>query len=202
MQNILDFSKYSDGLIPTIVQDIHSGKVLMLGFSNNESLEITKKEGKATFFSRSKNRLWTKGETSGNFLYPKGIKYDCDGDSLLFLCEAVGPTCHTGAESCFFEGDTTKTDAEIFWEIYHTILQRKKDLPEGSYVASLFAEGRDRIIQKVGEEAIETVISAKNNNDPDFIGEFSDLFFHMMVLLAEKNIPLSLIAEKFESRKK
>lgn len=198
----LDFSKYSDGLIPTIVQHAHSGKVLMLGFSSKESIQKTKELNQATFFSRSKNRIWTKGETSGDFLEMAAIKSDCDHDSLLFLCVPTGNTCHTGQESCFFEGDITKTHAEVLFGLYNTIIDRKQTMPKGSYVASLFAEGKDRIIQKVGEEAIETVIAAKNDNAEEFIGEFSDLLFHMMVLLSEKDIPLERIIQKLQSRMK
>lgn len=201
-EQTLNFSKYSDGLIPTIVQDIQSGKVLMLGFSNEESLKKTKETKKATFFSRSHNALWTKGETSGNFLEVQAIKSDCDDDSLLFLCIPTGPTCHTGAESCFFEGDNASVELETLWEVYRTILKRKEQMPENSYVASLFREGNDRIIQKVGEEAIETVIASKNEDTQEFIGEFADLLFHMLVLLCAKDISFSEIMKKFEARKK
>ena len=195
----LDFSKYSDNLIPTIIQDKSSGKVLMLGFSSAEAYEKSKKTRLATFFSRSKNRLWTKGEESGNTLKIESIKYDCDEDTLLYVCTPTGPACHTGEYSCFFNNDD-KTDAELLWGVYETVVARKIDAPEGSYVASLYKDGLDRIIQKVGEEAIETVIAAKNNNKEEFIGEFADLLFHMMVLLSEKEIDLSEIVAKFKSR--
>ncbi len=195
----LDFSKYTDNLMPTIIQDKTSGKVLMLGFSSEESYKQSKETRKATFFSRSKNRLWTKGEESGNTLAIEAIKYDCDEDTLLYICTPNGPTCHTGNTSCFFNTED-KTDAEILWGVYNTVLSRKNNAPKDSYVASLYKEGLDRIIQKVGEEAIETVIAAKNDDTAEFIGEFADLLFHMMVLLSEKEIPLSDIIEKFKSR--
>lgn len=198
----LSFAKYPDGLIPTVVQHASSGKVLMLGFSNSESLEKTKATRLATFYSRSRHTLWTKGETSHNALHITAIKYDCDADSLLFLAIPTGPTCHTGEESCFFEGDEEKTDAEILWEVFDTVVSRKTDAAENSYVKSLFTEGLDRIAQKVGEEAVETVIAAKNDDLPEFIGEASDLLFHLMVLLVEKGVSLHDIAEKFAERHK
>ncbi len=195
----LNFTKYSDNLIPTIIQDKTSGKVLMLGFSSEEAYNVSKETRNATFFSRSKNRLWTKGEESGNTLQIESIKYDCDEDTLLYICTPNGPTCHTGNISCFFNNED-KTDAELLWGIYNTVLSRKIDAPKDSYVASLYDEGLDRIIQKVGEEAIETVIAAKNEDKEEFIGEFSDLLFHMMVLLSAKEITLSEIVAKFKSR--
>jgi len=216
IQNI-DFKKYENNLVPAVVQDATSGKVLMVGFCNEEALEKTEKTRKATFFSRSKNALWTKGEISGNFLQVKTIKYDCDADTLLFLAYPNGPTCHTGEISCFFRGEEGRTDAEILWSTYETVLQRKKEFiseqdknseiskntkqDEKSYVKYLYKKGLDRIAQKVGEEAIETVIASKNNNRDDFVGEFSDLLFHMMVLLSQKDIPLTEIVAKFDDRK-
>lgn len=197
----LDFTRYQDSLVPTVVQDSRNGKILMVGFCNEEALEKTEKTRKATFFSRSKKQLWTKGEISGNTLEVQTIKYDCDADTLLFLALPNGPTCHTGKTSCFFNGESGSTDAEKLWKTYETILERKSsETKEDSYVQYLFTRGLDRIAQKVGEEAIETVIASKNNDTDDFIGEFSDLLFHMMVLLAEKNIPLSDIVTKFEER--
>ncbi|HID92445.1 TPA: bifunctional phosphoribosyl-AMP cyclohydrolase/phosphoribosyl-ATP diphosphatase HisIE [Candidatus Peregrinibacteria bacterium] len=195
----LNFSKYSDNLIPTIIQSKTSGKVLMLGFSSAQAYEKSKETRNATFFSRSKNRLWIKGEESGNTLHIESIKYDCDEDTLLYICTPKGATCHTGSTSCFFNNED-KTDAELLWGVYETVLSRKKELPENSYVTSLYKEGLDRIIQKVGEEAIETVIAAKNDDKEEFIGEFADLLFHMMVLLSEKEITLSEIVAKFKSR--
>ena len=195
----LNFSKYSDNLIPTIIQDKTSGKVLMLGFSSEEAYEKSKETRNATFFSRSKNRLWMKGEESGNTLKIESIKYDCDQDTLLYICTPNGPTCHTGSDSCFFSNED-KTDAELLWGVYETVLSRKIDAPEGSYVASLYKDGLDRIIQKVGEEAVETVIAAKNDDKDEFIGEFADLLFHMMVLLSAKEITLAEIVAKFKSR--
>ena len=219
IQNI-DFKKYENNLVPAVVQDATSGKVLMVGFCNEEALEKTEKTRKATFFSRSKNALWTKGEISGNFLQVKTIKYDCDADTLLFLAYPNGPTCHTGEISCFFRGEEGRTDAEILWSTYETVLQRKKEFiseqdeisknpeiseelekPGKSYVKYLYKKGLDRIAQKVGEEAIETVIASKNNDRDEFVGEFSDLLFHMMVLLSQKEIPLTEIIAKFDNRK-
>ncbi|MEI7510740.1 MAG: bifunctional phosphoribosyl-AMP cyclohydrolase/phosphoribosyl-ATP diphosphatase HisIE [Candidatus Peregrinibacteria bacterium] len=196
----LSFSKYSDGLIPTIVQHASSGKVLMMGFSNEESLEKTKETRLATFYSRTRKYLWTKGETSGNVLHITAVQYDCDGDTLLFLAIPDGPTCHTGEKSCFWEGEHGKTDAEMLWEVFESIIKSQTDTTEHSYVTSLFAEGLDRIAQKVGEEAVETVIAAKNENQEDFIGEASDLLFHLMVLLVQKGVSLHDIAEKFSKR--
>ena len=198
----IDFEKYENGLVPAVVQDTRSGKVLMVGFCNTESLQKTLETRKATFFSRSKNALWTKGEISGNFLTVKTVKFDCDADTLLFLAEPTGPTCHTGEKSCFFNGEEGRTDAEILWSTYETVLARKNEkADEKSYVQYLYSKGLDRIAQKVGEEAIETVIASKNNDRDEFVGEFSDLLFHMMVLLSQKEIPLTEIIQKFDSRK-
>jgi phosphoribosyl-ATP pyrophosphohydrolase/phosphoribosyl-AMP cyclohydrolase len=203
----LDFTKYADGLIPAVVQDARSGKVLMVGFCNKQALKKTEETRKATFFSRSKNALWTKGETSRNFLEVQTIKYDCDADTLLFLAIPTGPTCHTGKNSCFFNGEEGSTDAELLWKTYETVVARKEefvsegyDENEKSYVKYLYQKGLDRITQKVGEEAVETVIAAKNENRDEFVGEFSDLLFHMMVLLAEKEVSLTEIVAKFEKR--
>ncbi len=198
----IDFEKYENGLVPAVVQDARSGKVLMVGFCNTESLQKTLETRKATFFSRSKNALWTKGEISGNFLTVKTVKFDCDADTLLFLAEPTGPTCHTGEKSCFFNGEEGRTDAEILWSTYETVLARKNEkADEKSYVQYLYSKGLDRIAQKVGEEAIETVIASKNDNRDEFVGEFSDLLFHMMVLLSQKEIPFTEIIQKFDSRK-
>jgi len=198
----IDFEKYENGLVPAVVQDARSGKVLMVGFCNTESLQKTLETRKATFFSRSKNALWTKGEISGNFLTVKTVKFDCDADTLLFLAEPTGPTCHTGEKSCFFNGEEGRTDAEILWSTYETVLARKNEkADEKSYVQYLYSKGLDRIAQKVGEEAIETVIASKNDDRDEFVGEFSDLLFHMMVLLSQKEIPFTEIIQKFDSRK-
>lgn len=197
----IDFKKYENNLVPAVVQDARSGKILMVGFCNEESLKKTQETRKATFFSRSKNALWTKGEISGNTLEVKTIKYDCDADTLLFLAYPNGPTCHTGKNSCFFNGEEGRTDAEILWNTYETVLARKSEkIDEKSYVQYLYQKGLDRIAQKVGEEAIETVIASKNDNRDEFVGEFSDLLFHMMVLLSQKEISFTEIIAKFESR--
>ncbi len=196
----LHFSKYPDELIPTVVQHASSGKVLMLGFSSKQSLEKTKKSRIAHFFSRSRKCLWQKGETSGDFLRIVSIKHDCDDDTLLFLVIPDGNVCHTGKETCFFTGEGGMTDAEIIWDVFSTILSRQTSPVQDSYVHSLFLEGLDRIAQKVGEEAIETVIASKNENKEEFIGEASDLLFHLMVLLAEKKVSLHHISQKFKER--
>lgn len=199
----LDFKKYPDGLIPTIIQHEASGKVLMLGFSSEESLKLSDETRVATFFSRSKKALWKKGETSGHILEIKSIHFDCDDDTLLFKCIPHGPTCHTGRDSCFFKGEEFSTQAEVLFSIYDTIKKRKAgETHNSSYVSSLFESGLDRIAQKVGEEAVETVIAAKNDDKDEFIGEFSDLLFHMMVLLEEKGVSMRDIMDKFEERNK
>ncbi len=202
MISSLQFEKYSDGLIPAVAQDATSGKVLMVGFCNAQAVQKTLDTRKATFFSRSKNELWTKGEISGNFLSVKTVKFDCDADTLLFLCTPNGPTCHTGKTSCFFNGEEGSTDAELLWKTYQTVLARKSE-PENSesYVQYLYQKGLDKIAQKVGEEAVETVIASKNDNREEFVGEFSDLLFHMMVLLAEKDVSLTEIVARFDERK-
>lgn len=198
----LDFSKTSGDLLTVVAQDISSGKVLMLAFANKEAVEKTVETGEAHFFSRSRNELWRKGETSGNVLKVKGIKSDCDGDALLYLVDPVGPACHTGKESCFFSGDDLKTDAEFLFDLQKLIQSRKKEMPEGSYLASLFSEGLDRVAQKVGEEGVEVVISAKNDDREEFLGESADLLFHLMVLLAEKGESLDGVLEVLKKRQK
>lgn len=202
LENI-NFKKYSDGLVPTVVQDAQNGKVLMVGFSSPESLKISQEKNLATFFSRSQQKIWTKGETSGNTLKIHAIQFDCDADTLLFFSAPTGPTCHTGKPTCFFQGDDFQTDNQILWSVYETVQARKKgETHDDSYVSSLFERGLDRIAQKVGEEAIETVIASKNDDRDEFIGEFSDLLFHMMVLLVQKEIPMREVVEKFIERKK
>ncbi len=196
----IDFDK-GDGFIPAIVQDADSFQVLMLGYMNRPALETTLEKERVTFFSRSKQRLWTKGETSGNYLDLVDLQQDCDNDTLLVLAHPQGPTCHTGNESCFFKKDFKPTLSPDFLSQLETlIVSRKKERPEGSYTTHLFNEGLDLITQKVGEEAIETVIEAKNNNPDEFKGEVADLLYHLLVLLIEKDISLHDVIEKLQER--
>ncbi len=192
----IDFSKLS-GLVPAIIIDNFSGQVLMLGFMNKEALDKTIDEKKVTFFSRSKNRLWTKGETSGNFLNLVDIKVDCDNDTLLINVIPEGNTCHKDQYSCF---GLEKDNYAFLKYLEDLIKKRKEELPENSYTTKLFKEGENRIIQKVGEEAIETVIAAKNNDREEIINETSDLVYHLLVMLAEKDIALSDVVAELEKR--
>jgi phosphoribosyl-AMP cyclohydrolase / phosphoribosyl-ATP pyrophosphohydrolase len=179
----IDFKKYSDGLVPAIVQDFKTHKVLMLGFMNEEALQKTLSDGKVTFYSRSKKRLWTKGEESGNHLLVKEVLSDCDDDTLLIKAEPLGPTCHTGADTCWSE----KNHSEDFLFYLEDIIElRKKSIDDKSYVRQLFAKGVNKIAQKVGEEAVELVIEAKDNNEELFLNEAADLLFHYLVLLNVK----------------
>ena len=184
---IIDFAKYTDGLVPAIIQDEISGKVLMLGFMNEEAVSKTEELNKVTFYSRSKNRLWTKGEESGNFLLLKSITVDCDNDTLLIKVNPVGPVCHTGADTCFNE----KNEANDFlFKLESIIADRKNNPTETSYTSSLFKKGINKIAQKVGEEAVEIVIEAKDNNAELFKGEAADLLFHYLILLQAKGFSL------------
>ncbi|MEJ6981477.1 bifunctional phosphoribosyl-AMP cyclohydrolase/phosphoribosyl-ATP diphosphatase HisIE [Pedobacter sp. P351] len=191
----IDFSK-SDGLVPVVIQDEQTLEVLMLGYMNEEAFNKTSAEGKVTFFSRTKNRLWTKGEESGNFLLVKNISIDCDNDTLLIKAKPIGPTCHTGSRSCF---NTTYNQNFIF-KLEGIVKDRYDNPVEGSYVNRLHAKGLNKIAQKVGEEGVETVIAALNETEQDFINESSDLLFHLLVLLREKNISLETIAKNLENR--
>lgn len=181
-----DFSKYADSLVPVIVQDCDSMVVLMLGFMNEDALAKTRMEGKITFYSRSKNRLWTKGETSGNFLIVKEIITDCDNDTLLVKAKPMGPVCHTGADTCFAE----KNPRFSLGRLEQIIAERKANPQPSSYTASLFTKGINRIAQKVGEEAIELVIESKDDNKQKFLDEAADLLFHYLVLLQAKQFTL------------
>ncbi len=188
----MNFEK-SGGLVPAIIQDYETGKVLMLGFMNPEAYEKTKKEEIVTFYSRSRKALWTKGETSGNFLHVKEFIEDCDQDTLLIKVHPDGPVCHTGADTCFNESNK---DAYVFIkELEGVIRDRKVNRKEGSYTSSLFNRGINRIAQKVGEEAVELVIESKDNDEDKFTGEAADLFFHYLVLLEEKGIPFEKVLE-------
>jgi phosphoribosyl-ATP pyrophosphohydrolase/phosphoribosyl-AMP cyclohydrolase len=192
-----DFSKYTDGLVPAIVQDIDTSKVLMLGFMNEAALAMTKETGNVTFFSRSKQRLWTKGEESGNFLKLKQMSLDCDADTLLIKAEPVGPTCHTGADTCWSE----KNHSDNFLLYLQDIIDlRRNSSDEGSYVHSLFAKGINKIAQKVGEEAVELVIESKDDNADLFLNEAADLLFHFIVLLRAKGFKLQDVMNILEER--
>jgi len=193
----LDFDKSKDGLIPAIVQDANTDKVLMLGFMNREALEKTESEGKVTFFSRSKQRLWTKGETSGNFIMVKEIIPDCDRDTLLIKAEPTGPVCHTGKDTCFDERNYT---ADFLRQLELIIRNRKKNPKEGSYTNSLFEQGLNKIAQKVGEEAVELIIEAKDDNEERLMNEGADLLYHFLVLLSSKNIRLQEVLDVLAKR--
>ena len=195
----LDFQK-TGGLIPTVIQDVNTNKVLMLGYMNEESLKITEEIGKVTFFSRSKNRLWTKGEESGNFLNVVSITPDCDNDTLLIKVHPDGPVCHTGADTCWNEEN--KTDISFLAYLQDFITKRHTEMPEGSYTTSLFQKGINRMAQKVGEEAVETVIEAVNGTDEGFLYEASDMIYHLIVLLTSKGYSLTDIAKELEKRHK
>ena len=196
----LDFKKYSDGLVPAIVQDSQTDKVLMLGFMNQEALDKTEKDGKVTFFSRSKGRLWTKGEESGNFLLLKSLAVDCDQDTLLIKAQPLGPVCHTGADTCWGE----KNHREDFLACLEEIIQERKGQTDAkdSYVASLFQKGINKIAQKVGEEAVELVIEAKDHDEKLFLGEAADLLFHYLILLCAKGYSLQDVTDVLKQRHK
>ena len=191
MINNLNFEKVN-GLMPCIIQDEATRKVLMLGYMNEEALEKTQTENRVTFFSRTKNRLWTKGETSGNFLTVKNISVDCDNDTLLIKVDPVGEVCHTGSDTCFDEKN--EGDAFLF-QLEKVIQDRKNNPSDKSYTSSLFQKGINKIAQKVGEEAVEIVIEAKDENDDLFLGEAADLMYHYLVLLAAKNKNLENVIE-------
>ena len=193
----LDFSK-NNGLIPVIIQNSETQHVLMLGYMNEEAFEKTKQENTVTFFSRSKNRLWTKGETSGNFLKVVSIKQDCDADALLIQVIPSGPTCHNGTTSCF----ANEAKISFLNQLENTIEERVANPTSESYVASLFQKGMNKIAQKVGEEAVELVIEAKDDNQDLFIGEAADLLFHYLILLKAKNVKLSAIEDELKKRMK
>lgn len=190
-----DFSKL-DGLVPCIVQDADTQVVLMLGFMNNEALKKTLEEKKVTFFSRSKQRLWTKGETSGNYLYVQDVKADCDNDTLLIKARPAGPACHTGADTCFNETNRG-------WSLKaleNTIIDRKTNPKAGSYTTSLLEAGINKVAQKVGEEAVELVIEAKDDNRDLFLNEAADLMYHYLVLLQAKDYSLADVEEVLKKR--
>ncbi len=194
----LDFAK-GDGLLPAIVQDHQSGAVLMLGYMNEQALLQTLENEKVTFYSRSKGRLWTKGETSGHFLWLKSVEVDCDRDTLLILASPVGPTCHKGTRTCF--GDNFHA-LSFLGQLEAVIAERKNNPSEKSYTSHLFNRGLDKIAQKVGEEAVEVVIESKNDDREKFLGETADLLYHLLVLLAEKEVDVSDVLKVLEERHK
>ena len=196
----LNLSKNADGLVPAIIQDCTTLKVLMLGYMNEEALQKTQEEGKVTFWSRSKGRLWTKGETSGNFLNVKEILLDCDQDTLLIKARPDGPVCHTGADTCWNEQNSV--DLNFLSYLQDFIDRRFKEMPEGSYTTSLFKSGVNRMAQKVGEEAVETVIEATNGTDDRLIYEASDLIYHLIVLLTSKGHRIEELAAELVKRHK
>lgn len=189
----IDDVKFDDaGLVPAIVQHAENGKILMLGYMNRESLQRTLDSGLAWFYSRSRQQLWQKGETSENVLRVQRVLLDCDGDAILVQADPAGPTCHTGEPSCFFGALQEMRErppwSETADELFDTILQRIRENPEGSYVSKLVSGGPDRVIQKVGEEATEVVIAAKNDDRDALVGEIADLWFHSLILLANKDL--------------
>lgn len=199
----LDFKK-GDGLLPVIVQDANTYQVLMLGYMNKEAVKQTLEDDLVTFYSRSKGRLWTKGETSENYLELVDIQADCDNDTLLILANPRGPTCHTGETSCFHEKKfkPPKGKYAFLKELEDLIRERKEEMPKGSYTSYLFDKGIDKMAQKVGEEAVETVIESKNDKKKRFVGEVADLLFHLMVLMVEKGISLKKVVKRLKKRHK
>lgn len=193
----VDFKKYADGLVPAVIQDYNTQKVLMLGFMNEEALQKTMQEGKVTFFSRSKQRLWTKGEESGDFLLVKEIKSDCDDDTLLIKAEPLGPVCHTGADTCWSERNHRE---DFLYYLEDIIALRRTGNDEKSYVRQLFQKGINKIAQKVGEEAVELVIEAKDVNENLFLNEAADLLFHYLILLQAKGHKLDDVINVLKER--
>ena len=193
----LNFDKMN-GLLPAIIQDNDTQKVLMLGFMNKEAYEKTVATGKVTFFSRTKNRLWTKGEESGNFLHVVSIKADCDQDTLLIMVNPVGPVCHLGTDTCW--GEKNEQDIMFLKTLQDFIDKRHEEMPEGSYTTSLFQSGVNKMAQKVGEEAVETVIEACNGTNERLIYEGSDLLYHLIVLLTSKGFRIEDLARELKER--
>ncbi|KAF0859824.1 MAG: bifunctional phosphoribosyl-AMP cyclohydrolase/phosphoribosyl-ATP diphosphatase HisIE [Mixta calida] len=194
----LDWEK-TDGMMPTIVQHSVSGEILMHGYMNQEALAKTLNEGKVTFWSRTKARLWTKGETSGHFLNVVSITPDCDNDTLLVLAQPIGPTCHLGTSSCF---SPAAPDWTFLWQLEQLLAARKQADPDSSYTAKLYASGTKRIAQKVGEEGVETALAATVNDRHELTNEASDLLYHLMVLLQDQNLDLSAIINNLRARHK
>ena len=197
----LNFNKLAGEILPAVIQDNTTNKVLMLGFMNQDAYDKTVETGLVTFFSRTKNRLWTKGEESGNFLKVVSIQPDCDQDTLLIKVNPVGPVCHTGTDTCW--GEENKLEDVLFLkQLQDFIDKRKKEMPKGSYTTSLFEDGLSRMAQKVGEEAIETVIEAMAGNDERLLYEASDLVYHLIVLLSHKGMRIEDIARELKRRHK
>ncbi len=197
MDTNIDFEKMG-GLVPAIIQDADTAKVLMLGFMNREAYDKTMETGKVTFYSRTRQRLWTKGEESGNFLHLVSVSVDCDQDTLLIQVHPEGPVCHTGADTCW--GETNERPVLFFQELQDFIRTRHKEMPEGSYTTSLFRSGVNKMAQKVGEEAVETVIEACNGTDDRLIYESADLMYHLIVLLTSKGYGIEDIARELKER--
>ncbi|KAA3614676.1 MAG: bifunctional phosphoribosyl-AMP cyclohydrolase/phosphoribosyl-ATP diphosphatase HisIE [Calditrichaeota bacterium] len=195
----INFDK-NNGLVPAIIQDEKTNKVLMLGYMNQEALDKTQKSGKVTFFSRSRNTIWTKGETSGNYLELKSMTVDCDQDTLLVKASPAGPVCHTGQDTCFNEANSASHS--FLSKLEELIKERKTIMPKGSYTTELFAKGINKIAQKVGEEAVEVVIDAMANNKGRVKEESADLLYHLLVLLAHQNIEFSEVVDVLEKRHK
>ncbi|HEX3101133.1 MAG TPA: bifunctional phosphoribosyl-AMP cyclohydrolase/phosphoribosyl-ATP diphosphatase HisIE [Pyrinomonadaceae bacterium] len=195
----LDFEKYSDGLVPAIVQDSKTGVVLMLGFMDEEAVEKTQQTSRVTFYSRSRQTLWTKGETSGNFLEVVSVAADCDNDTLLIKAKPSGPVCHTGAATCF--GETNESSTDLLAELEAVIDERRRQRPEDSYVAKLFDKGINKLAQKVGEEAVELVIEAKDDDLDKFNSEAADLLFHYLILLRAKDVSIRDVIKVLETRR-
>lgn len=195
----VDFDKMG-GLVPAIIQDAVTAKVLMLGFMNEEALRKTQETGKVTFYSRTRQRLWTKGEESGNFLHVVSIQNDCDNDTLLIKVHPAGPVCHTGADTCW--GEKNEAGMAFLGYLQDFIDKRHAEMPEGSYTTSLFRKGVNRMAQKVGEEAVETVIEATNGTQEGFVYEASDLVYHLIVLLASKGLRLDDLGRELQKRHK
>ncbi len=191
----IDFKK-ANGLVPSVIQDAKTRKVLMLAYMNEEAFNKTITSGLVTFYSRSRKKLWTKGETSGNFLKLVDIKVDCDQDSLLVLANPTGPVCHTGSDTCWDE----KNHSNFLDDLESIIAQRKEMLPENSYISSLFKKGLNKIAQKVGEEAVEVIIEAKDHDDDRFLNESADLLFHYLILLQAKGFKLDDVVSVLEKR--
>jgi len=198
LTNQIDFNK-GDGLVPAIIQDVKTQKVLMLGYMNKESYQKTIESGKVTFYSRSKQRLWTKGEESGNFLGLKDLSLDCDNDTLLIKVDPIGPVCHKGTDTCWDE-ENKASSIDFLLQLQQVIAERKKNQSEKSYTASLFQKGMNKIAQKVGEEAVELVIEAKDDNKDLFMGEAADLMFHYLVLLSAKGYTLEDVVNLLKQR--
>ncbi len=196
----INFTKYADGLVPAIVQDANTKTVLMLGFMNQAAIDTTIASGKVSFYSRSKNRLWTKGEESGNFLNYISMKEDCDQDTLLIQASPEGPVCHMGTDTCW--GEDNNSSIAFLNKLEQIITDRKNADPSSSYIASLFAKGINKIAQKVGEEAVELVIEAKDNNQQLFLDESADLLFHYLILLQSKGYQLTDVVKVLAQRHK